>query len=356
MIDISIQSIQPLLTFGLALAVSALGIFILLRLPKKQLVWDIPDRPNAMHRIPTPRMGGLMITGAVACTLLVFATGGLPNVLVMTATILMLVSFCDDRRQLSPGIRLAAHLAAAALVTLFWVRSFVFLPHPGGAWEWLLSPMGVVMMILAITWMTNLYNFMDGADGLAGGMAAFGFGSYALIAYFAQTPDATGVALLSAAIAGASVGFLIFNFPVAKVFMGDAGSIPLGFLAATLGVHGTLINIWRWWFPLVVFSPFIVDASITLIKRIFAHKKIWHAHREHYYQQLILSGWTHRRTAMAYYLVMFGASSSALIVQIRESGNPQVLTEGVILVTWVVIYGLLLCILERRFTNNKNEK
>ena len=356
MIDIATQSIHPLLAFGLALGISALGIFILLHLPKKQLVWDLPDRPNAMHTSPTPRMGGLIMTAAVALTLVVFSTGGLPKVLIMTAAILMLVSLCDDRWQLSPGLRLATHLAAATLVTLFWVRNFVFSSPADSTWVWLSSPLGIVIGILAITWMTNLYNFMDGADGLAGGMAAFGFGSYALVAYNIQTQDAAGMALLSAALAGASVGFLVFNFPAAKIFMGDAGSIPLGFLAAVLGIHGIFIGIWRWWFPIIVFSPFIVDASITLIKRIGAHKKIWHAHREHYYHRLILGGWSHRRTAVIYYLIMFSASLSAFIAQTSAPVNSQEIIDGAILVTWVVIYALLLCLSEWRFVNNKNEK
>ena len=355
MLDISIRSAPPFAVFGVAFVISAMGLLVYLRLPQRHLIWDLPNRPNAMHTNPTPRIGGLVMAIAVVAALLTLSSTGLPTMLTLATCILVLVSLIDDRSQLSPALRMAIHLAAASLATWFWINSFASFHLADGAWAWVLTPIGAVIAVLAITWMTNLYNFMDGADGMAGGMAIFGFGSYALVAY--NTQGSTDVTLLSAALAGAAAGFLLFNFSPAKVFMGDTGSIPLGFLAAILGIQGSLVGAWHWWFPPVVFSPFIVDATATLLKRLWLREKIWLAHRGHYYQQLILAGWSHRRTALAYYLIMLGTSTSAIIAQIGGFEGPSIDIVSVILVTWVVIYAILLCWSEWRFKQKiKNEK
>jgi UDP-N-acetylmuramyl pentapeptide phosphotransferase/UDP-N-acetylglucosamine-1-phosphate transferase len=107
-----------------------------------------------------------------------------------------------------------------------------------------------------------------------------------------------------AAVAGAAAGFLLFNFHPARIFLGDAGSIPLGFLAGALGYWGWRDDVWPIWFPAVVFSPFIGDASITLLKRMVRGEKFWRAHREHYYQRMVQSGLGHAFTARIWYLFM----------------------------------------------------
>src|SRR6185503_1293522 len=169
-----------------------------------------------------------------------------------------------------------------------------------------------ILITLAIAWMTNLYNFMDGADGLAGGMALFCFAAYALAA---SAAGFEALALGAAGVASAAFGFLAFNFPPARVFMGDAGSIPVGFLAGALGLHGAIVGAWPSWFPLLVFSPFVVDATATIAHRLARGDRVWIAHRQHYYQRLVLSGWSTRRLALTCYAVMIAASASALAVR-----------------------------------------
>ncbi len=164
---------------------------------------------------------------------------------------------------------------------------------------------------LAVVWMTNLYNFMDGADGLAGGMAAIGFGALALAALLGGAPE---LAAFCAAIAAVALAFLRFNFPPAQIFMGDTGSIPLGFLAATLGIFGMQQNLWPWPFPLLVFLPFIADASVTLFRRALRGEKIWQAHRSHYYQRVVLLGASHRQLALVAYVLMLAGASGALVL------------------------------------------
>jgi UDP-N-acetylmuramyl pentapeptide phosphotransferase/UDP-N-acetylglucosamine-1-phosphate transferase len=233
------------------------------------------------------------------------------------AACLALVSLADDFRSLPIAVRLPAHFAAAALALA------VMAPAT-------LSPAVFVLCILAIAWMTNLYNFMDGADGLAGGMAAIGFGAYALAAYIAGHE---ALALGCAALASAAAGFLSRNFPPAKVFMGDAGSIPLGFLAATLGVHGVLAGAWPAWFPLLVFSLFIVDASLTIARRLARGERVWIAHRQHAYQRLVLAGWSPRRLALVCYGVMLATAASALAG--RAGSEPM---QYAILALWCGLY------------------
>src|SRR4029079_1058591 len=188
-----------------------------------------------------------------------------------------IASYFDDRHALPASIRLAIHLTAAAL--FLWLAS---------------ASAGIAMsivLLLAIGWITNLYNFMDGSDGLAGGMAVIGFGTYGLAAWLSGDGH---FSLLALSIAAPAAGCLIFNFYPAKIFMGDVGSIPLGFLAGSVGIAGWFQNFWPLWFPLVVFAPFIVDASITLVRRLLRGERTWEAHRKHYYQRLILAGWSHR--------------------------------------------------------------
>jgi UDP-GlcNAc:undecaprenyl-phosphate/decaprenyl-phosphate GlcNAc-1-phosphate transferase len=167
----------------------------------------------------------------------------------------------------------------------------------------------ILLAALAVAWLTNLYNFMDGADGLAGGMTFIGFLFYGTAASLAGT---TEFAALSFSVAAAAAAFLVFNFHPARVFLGDAGSVPLGFLAAAFGLLGWLQHSWPWWFPVLVFSAFIVDATVTLARRLVGGERVWEAHRDHYYQRLVQIGWGHRRTAVAEYGLMLISGLLAL--------------------------------------------
>ena len=276
------------------------AIAILRRSP---LAARLADHPNqrSLHIVPTPRLGGLGVVTGMIPFALYYASG--PIALILTCALaLSLVSLADDLRFLPATLRLAAH-ALAAVAT--WVVLDVPGLPPGTGW------IVGALAVLAMVWVTNLFNFMDGADGLAGGMSAIGFSAYAVAALQAgQAP----LALACAALAGASLGFLTWNFPPARVFLGDAGSIPLGFLAAALGAWGVARGAWPLAFPLMVFSPFIVDATVTLVKRLARREKVWLAHRGHYYQRLVLAGWTTRRLAFASYFLMAAAAASALVL------------------------------------------
>ncbi|HRK77062.1 MAG: UDP-phosphate N-acetylglucosaminyl 1-phosphate transferase [Hydrogenophilales bacterium 17-64-11] len=264
---------------------------------RTRLPMDYPNE-RSLHETPTPRIGGLGIMAGVGVAAVWLAGAGLLQAAlpaVLAAFALAALSLLDDARGLPVALRFLAHFVAAVMCLLSL-----------GLTGW-----SLLAGTLAVAWMTNLYNFMDGSDGLAGGMAAIGFGALALAAW---QGDAPGLALFCAAIAAAALAFLRFNFPPARLFMGDTGSIPLGFLAATLGIVGATGGVWPWLFPLLVFSPFIVDASVTIIRRALRGEKVWRAHRSHYYQRVVLLGATHRQLALAAYALMLAAAALAFVL------------------------------------------
>ncbi|KNH08818.1 Undecaprenyl-phosphate N-acetylglucosaminyl 1-phosphate transferase [Candidatus Burkholderia brachyanthoides] len=279
-------------TAALAVALVSLVVcaLILLMLLRTGLAWrfatDIPN-DRSLHTRPTPRVGGWGIVPVGAIAMLVAA----PSLWLaaMLAALLAAVSQIDDRRGLPARARFGAHLAAVVLLIAL---------NPAPVPWWALAAVGFLMV-----WLVNLYNFMDGSDGLAGGMALFGFGGYA-VAAFSGAVTAIELGIASAALAGAAAGFLLFNFHPAKIFLGDSGSIPLGFLAGALGYWGWLKGAWPIWFPALVFAPFIGDASVTLLRRLARGEKFWQAHREHYYQRMVRLGVGHARTALVWYALM----------------------------------------------------
>lgn len=310
----------------LAILVPGAIAFALIALARRS-PWTarLADHPNArsLHAEPTPRVGGVGIVAAVAPFALVHAHAALGPVFAC-ALALAVLSLADDLRSLPIEVRLPGH-ATAALVAVLAMMQPPFAPLPWGG-------VGAAIAVCAIAWFTNLFNFMDGSDGLAGGMAAIGFAAYA-IAAGSQDPS---LALLCAAVASASVGFLAHNFPPARVFLGDCGSIPLGFLAGALGLYGAGIGAWTWWFPLLVFSPFAVDATVTLLVRIARRERFWTAHREHAYQRLVLSGWSRRQLVALEYGLMAACATSALVARGEDAE-----VQCAIIFVWATIYMLL---------------
>jgi len=284
---------------------------------------DLPNE-RSLHAAPVPRIGGIVLLGVALAGAAFVAPALRPTLLI--AAVLGLVSAWDDRHGLPVPLRFAVHVAAAA-------GAIVVLHVDTVPWV-------MLVMALLLTWAMNLYNFMDGADGLAGGMALFGFGALGV----AATGPAPELATACFCIAAAAGGFLLHNFHPARVFLGDAGSIPLGFLAGCLGVAGWGQSLWPAWFPLLVFSPFIVDASLTLAARVLRGQRPWQAHREHAYQRMVAGGLGHRRTALLWYALMGACAASALLGLRLDPAHQWGLISG-----WVAIYGILATVTTWRF-------
>lgn len=319
----------PLTAFTAAFAV----IWWLLRSRLSFIALDRPN-PRSLHEAPIPRTGGLGLHAGAQLALGVIAPN-LPAALWIAFVVLLLVSFWDDLREIPALWRLAAHLAACGL--------FVAAVLPG-EYGILLAAVAT----LAIAWMANLYNFMDGADGLAGGMALIGFSIYGAAAWSAGSAE---FALVNFSIAAAAAAFLVFNFHPARIFLGDAGAVPLGFLAAALGVIGWLQRDWTWWFPVLVFSPFIVDASVTLARRLLRREKVWQAHRDHYYQRLVQLGWGHGKTAIAEYALMLAGGLLALAALVLPAG-----LQAALLAVAAVAYLALIALIERAWRSQTGNR
>lgn len=292
---------------------------------------DLPNE-RSLHSIPVPRSGGLgiMIPAIAVGWLVAPALHGI----ILCSALLALLSFADDRHSLAPALRLAVHVAVAGIACFLMPFN----------WH-LIAPL---LAIPAIVWMTNLYNFMDGSDGLSGGMAVIGFGTYAVIAGAANH---TELFIFSASLSLSALGFLFYNFHPARIFMGDVGSIPLGFLSAALGLFGWHEGVWSLAIPILIFSPFIADASITLARRILAGEKFWLPHRNHYYQRMIQMGWGHFRTAISAYVIMLTAAVSAVIL-------PSYPLTGQLIgiAIWMVIYLILGRMIDRRWQLHTKEQ
>lgn len=315
----------------LSFAVAFLVLAVMLKGGLARFALDQPNR-RSLHAEPVPRTGGVALMAGVLAGWVMLQPG--LWLLLAVVMVLFAISLWDDVRGLPAIWRFSAHfLAAWMFVVLYGLPGLEFV--------------GTAMAVLAIVWMTNLYNFMDGSDGLAGGMALFGFGFYGLAAWLHGDVTFAG---LCWSVAVASLAFLLFNFHPARIFMGDSGSIPLGFLAAAFGLMGWRAEYWPLWFPALVFSPFILDASVTLVKRLLRGEPVWQAHREHYYQRLVQMDWGHRGTALMEYALMALAGSSATLA-IRQDGRTQ-LAFGI---GWGLAYLLAIWLVDAKWARMQRQ-
>tara|TARA_R110002073_G_scaffold278890_1_gene442647 strand:+ start:177 stop:1172 length:996 start_codon:yes stop_codon:yes gene_type:complete len=306
--------VAPLLSF----VVTFFSVLWLIK-GKVPRVLDYPNS-RSLHTIPVPRIGGIGLMLGVLVAWVLFSDA-LPISVWIGVSLLVLISLVDDILGLPVWCRLLIHsMVAIGFSALLLFDSF--------GW--------VVMFLVSVViiWMSNLYNFMDGSDGLAGGMALIGFGYYGLLASFAGQYE---FAMINFSITAAALAFLLHNFYPARIFMGDVGAIPLGFLAAVLGVLGWVDGLWSFWLPVMIFSPFIVDATVTIMKRCLRGEKIWQAHCEHYYQRLVRSGFGHRNTALLAYVLMLAVGASA-IWAVHQTFTVQCWVG----VAWVCIYMILM--------------
>lgn len=316
--------------------------------PKSFLSIFAHPNDRTLHSTPTPQTGGLAVIVSVVIALLAaasvlalvqpsqpllpkgVASGSLWIVLSML--LVFAVSFIDDCIGLPASLRLGVQAAAAFIIIGGVGLTLSSIQIPGGL-TIELGLAAIPVSALLLIWMANLYNFMDGMDGFAGGMTFWGFG---FLAYFGWQTHFPVMLIISTFVAMGALGFLTHNFPPARIFMGDAGSITLGFLAGTFMILGVRDGIFDLWVPIMIFSPFIADATVTLLRRALCRKRIWEAHREHYYQRVVLSGWSHRRTVLAEYGIMILCGGLAIAYH-HSTDKGQLIILG----AWAGIFALL---------------
>jgi UDP-N-acetylmuramyl pentapeptide phosphotransferase/UDP-N-acetylglucosamine-1-phosphate transferase len=310
------------ITAVLTAATSFLAALAMTRFSARLGFTDLPNE-RSLHSRVTPRAGGVGFAIAVPIATagtIAIAAGGLsaPILTFLLASLaIALVGLADDRWNLPVALRLLVQLAAAMVVVKACGLSFVH------------GLVGAVATI-AIVAVTNIYNFMDGIDGIAGAQAVVAASCMALVASIqGRLEIAVAMWMMAAGVSG----FLVLNWPPARIFMGDVGSTFLGFSFAGWSLLGArygspTIPIWAWALAL---SPFLFDGSYTLARRLLRGDPVHRAHRTHVYQRLVRGGWSHRRTTCLYallaawaggWVILSGAAGTAPAVAIVVTAVP----------------------------------
>lgn len=238
------------------------------------------ENDRTMHKGVVPKGGGAPLLVAAA-----FAMAAVPKLqqaapswlaLLLGTAVLAVVSWRDDLAHLPPWVRLTAHAAVAAMVVWAFPSDALFFQG------WLPWPIDRLAAAVALAWMMNLYNFMDGINGIAGAETiAISLGYLGVAALAGMAPP---YAPLAAALAGAAAGFLLWNARASPlVFLGDVGSVPLGFLAGVLMLDLAARGLWA--AALILPAYFLFDATFTLLRRALRGERVWEAHRSHAYQR-----------------------------------------------------------------------
>jgi UDP-N-acetylmuramyl pentapeptide phosphotransferase/UDP-N-acetylglucosamine-1-phosphate transferase len=283
---VSASLLAALFVFGASTAITLAMRWLATRLS----LYDHPgDRSS--HTVPTPRLGGVGIAVAtIGAWIFTPDDADLPARVIAAlytgGVLIALVGLIDDLRGLSPIVKFGGEvLAVVALL------SVLRLDVPGSL-QW-------IAVVTAGLWMLsyiNFFNFMDGTDGLAGGVAVIAASGLAILAL---KVGAAGVFWMLVTLASATAGFLLFNRPRASIFMGDAGSLFLGYSLAALVVYLTILGV----SPVasgLILGPFLFDATFTLIDRARRREPLWRAHRDHLYQRLVRDGASHGRVMIVY--------------------------------------------------------
>lgn len=294
----------PILLFVILTLLSYLGVWIIRRYAERRQLLDHPNERSS-HSLPTPRGGGLAIVLLVTGTGLWFVRGGLSQnlVYIVCGIIIAFLGWRDDTHSLSPRVRFAVQaLVAAASIWGLGYFSSVTIPLFG---KLQLGVVGVVITFLWIIGLTNAYNFMDGIDGLAGGVAfAAGLGWVLLtsnISYLANS----FVFWIGLAIAAASLGFLGHNWHPAKIFMGDVASTFLGYSFAVMPLMAANEEGDALMLGTLLMWTIIMDAGVTFIRRALKRENVFTAHRTHLYQRLVIGGYSHAKISTLYVVLTF---------------------------------------------------
>lgn len=310
---------------------TVVGIRFFLRISPSIGLLDVPNERSS-HTKPTPRGGGLVIA-LVGMLLYVLVSAWIgENVdwtFIFCALLITFVGFADDLFSSPPLFRLAVHIFAAALM-VYSTGSFngVYLLGTGKTLNF--GAFSPIITVFLIVWITNAFNFMDGIDGIAGvqGLSAgLGWTIFGLIT------GEQAIAAVGSIFIGICAGFLVFNWPPAKIFMGDAGSTFLGFSLAVLPLiysRSSKIPIPELLILCIIFSwLFIYDTVLTRLIQITRGAKFWKPHRDHQYQRLVVAGHRHRSVSL-----FFGLTGASLAVigsySLTFKGNMEFLTLALV--------------------------
>jgi UDP-GlcNAc:undecaprenyl-phosphate GlcNAc-1-phosphate transferase len=344
MIDGLLYMVQfmPVLAIGFAAAYGFTPIT-----KRLALYWNIVDQPSArkIHREPIPLLGGVAILGAFLFATLIFAFfAGTPQYLREFGAVsagavwLAMVGYVDDRKGMEPRVKFSAQIIAALLLMLAGIRTQLF-AYP------------ILDYALTMFWVvgiTNAMNLMDNMDGLAAGIAGIAAGSFFILA---ASQELSLVGSLAAALCGASFGFLRYNFNPASTFMGDTGSLVIGFILAVLGIKldfQTQTKLVSWAIPILVLGIPILDTSLVTFTRLREGRSPFQGGQDHTSHRIASLGFSHRRTVVIMYAAGITLGGLALII----SRSSVAVALGVIVSTGLVGTALFI-VLERIYQNSR---
>lgn len=283
-IAVSLWAASLVLTWGVCQIATARSIL------------DVPNERSS-HRTPTPRGAGIAIAAVTLLALAWFTSIGVLSRavglgLIGGGTAVALVGWLDDTRGVTPLKRAIVH-CCAAIWAVAWIGD---LPNTIAGGHLAVSVISSILAVLGITWAVNFYNFMDGIDGIAGGEGVVVAGASATLLWHSGLE---GLAIAEVAMGAACLGFLFWNWPPAKIFMGDVGSGFLGFLFSSLIFAGRSSGRISWTVLALPLGLFIADATLTLVRRMLAGERWSNAHRRHAYQRAVQAGYSHSGVASA---------------------------------------------------------
>lgn len=259
----------------------------------------IPNERSS-HTVATPHGGGLAIVAAFLSAIVLLALNGNLSIsslwfFVIFGSLMALLGLLDDIYHIPARWRLLIHFVAAALA-LTWLGGLPPLAFAGRAVD--LGSWGHIFAVVYLVWLLNLYNFMDGIDGIAG-IEAVTVCAAGIVVHWQQgiAGEPTVVLLM---LSAATLGFLWWNFPRAKIFMGDTGSAFLGFMIGLFSIQSGWLAAELFWAWVILLGCFIVDASVTLFRRVIRGEKFYQAHRSHAYQYASRKYSSHARVSVTY--------------------------------------------------------
>jgi Fuc2NAc and GlcNAc transferase len=330
------MSILILLLVGSALATALATGWVYAKALRDGMV-DVPNQRSS-HLVPVPRGGGIaMVTAFSAGMIVIVAIVSVPvplglfTALVPGALAVAWVGWIDDRRGVSAPVRALVH-AGAAIWAVAWLGGLPMLRI--GSLELPLGIAGAALAVLGIVWFLNLFNFMDGIDGIASSQAV----AISLVAgAMAWARSDVSVAAAYMLLAGASIGFMLWNWPPARIFMGDVGSGFLGYVLAVLAIAGELrgsvpLAVW-----IVLVSVFAFDATVTLIRRLIRRERVYEAHRKHAYQRAVMSGLSHRTVTLGALALTSTLGAWASVAMRRPSVTGLIIFGALLLLTIVYV-------------------
>ncbi|VBB08923.1 Hypothetical protein LUCI_4206 [Lucifera butyrica] len=321
-----------LVAFTIALAVAYFITPKVKYLAIKAGAMDAPDA-RKVHTKPIPRMGGLAIyAGFVLAVLASMHVSREILGLLLGGTTILIVGIIDDMRQLPPKVKLLGQILAACVLILFNVRI-----------DWLTNPFGDMLYLdyfaipLTILWvvgLTNTVNLIDGLDGLAAGVSTI---ASITILMVALQQDFWSVAILTAALAGSALGFLQHNFNPAKIFMGDTGSMFLGYMLAAISVIGTVKSAATIALvvPIVALGLPIMDTAFAIIRRYMNGRPIFKPDKGHLHHRLLEMGLSQKQAVLLMYVISGCLGLSAIVLTEVNLGYASLIIMGLIVVAFL---------------------